>query len=303
MTTTPPADLSWDDLKIFMAVADTGSANKAAELLGLSHTTIGRRLKAFEQRLGVALFERSTGANLRVTSEGALAAEQARRVNEIVSTLLDGIDGHNSRVEGQVRITITEGIASFWLMGALQPFLAQNPGLTIDWLTSNISRAELTKEADLAVWWYRPEQPHIVSRRLGSVRYSLFTTPEYVARHGAPAKPDDLGGHRILHFHGYDFNPAFQRWLTLMRHYPPAMTIESSVSTLAVMASNNYLALLPDYTSMVVPNVVRLDLDLGIELDVWLGYHEDRRYLTRVRALATEVIRLAVEAQGTWFSR
>ncbi|MCA9528294.1 MAG: LysR family transcriptional regulator, partial [Myxococcales bacterium] len=51
-------DLSWDLLRVFLAVADTGSLTRAAEALGSSQPTVGRQVTALEEELDVALFER-----------------------------------------------------------------------------------------------------------------------------------------------------------------------------------------------------------------------------------------------------
>jgi DNA-binding transcriptional LysR family regulator len=53
-------DLSWDDLQLFLAVAERGSANAAASHFGLDQSTVSRRLKAFQSRLNAPLIQRST---------------------------------------------------------------------------------------------------------------------------------------------------------------------------------------------------------------------------------------------------
>src|ERR1700761_8589553 len=57
--------LAWDDFRIFLAVVQTGSVNRAATHLGLSQPTASRRLSRLEERLGVRLFDRDrTGPRL-----------------------------------------------------------------------------------------------------------------------------------------------------------------------------------------------------------------------------------------------
>src|SRR6201995_5068206 len=60
-----PKGLSWDDFRIFLAVVQTGSVNRAATQLGLSQPTASRRLSRLEERLGARLFDRDrTGPRL-----------------------------------------------------------------------------------------------------------------------------------------------------------------------------------------------------------------------------------------------
>jgi DNA-binding transcriptional LysR family regulator len=94
-----------------------------------------------EKALGATLVERSLGNTFRLTDSGRVAVEQARKMLDITVELRRMLDGRDSKVNGSIRFTITEGLASFWLLGALQPFLENNPGLHIDWMAHNDTRA------------------------------------------------------------------------------------------------------------------------------------------------------------------
>lgn len=294
--------LSWEDVRYFLEVAEGGSLNAAAKSLGVSHTTVGRRIRALEERLRVDLFERDGTASLRVTDDGRLALQEARKMAESADAFVRSLRGATGRLEGEVRVNVTEGLASFWLIPKMAPFQEANPALRINWFVTNSAWGKLGEDVDVALRWHRPEEPYAVCRRLGGVRYSMFTTRAYVERRGMPRDLDDLEGHSFLHYNGYDANPDLARWAEIMRRVPPAMRLENTSATQAVLRSGGCIALLPDYAPLVEESLIRVPVDTGVELSIWLAYHEERRRNARVRAVAEEIARGFAEDRETWFA-
>jgi DNA-binding transcriptional LysR family regulator len=291
--------LQWDDIRYFLAVARAGSLNSAARGLGVNQTTVGRRIKALEARLGADLFDRRDN-RMMITSEGRAALEDAQRMDEIAEAFIRKLDGSNSRLAGEVRLNMTEGLAVYWLLPRLEPFQEAHPELKINWFVSD-EISELGREADMAIRWQKPTEPQAVARRLGMVGYSIFANAAYVERHGMPKSLEDLAGHHFLQFNGYEKNPGLGRWNKLMRQIKPAMRLDNSASTQAAMRSGSVMALLPDYAPLINERAMRVPIDLGIWLDLWLVYHEDRRKNARIRALADEIYRLFEKDRGIWF--
>jgi DNA-binding transcriptional LysR family regulator len=111
------SDLEWDDLRFVLAVASAGSLAGAARALGVNHTTVLRRVIAFEKRLGLRLFERlPTGYVLTAGGEELIAA--ARRVEETITTLERKLAGRDSRLSGAVRITTADTLMASILPAA-----------------------------------------------------------------------------------------------------------------------------------------------------------------------------------------
>jgi DNA-binding transcriptional LysR family regulator len=80
------------------------------------------------------------------------------------------------------------------------------------------------------------------------------------------------------------------------------MRLENSSLTPAALSTGKYMALLPNYADIIAPRLVKVPLELGIKMAVWLAYHEDRRKTARVRAVAEEIQRLFDADRGTWFT-
>jgi DNA-binding transcriptional LysR family regulator len=295
-------DLSWDDIRCFLSVARAGSAHRAAQSLGLSHTTIGRRLNGIESRLKRTLFERRGNA-LILTEIGQTVLADAIRMDEAALAFRRKLHGADTELTGEIRINVTEGLGTFWLMPGLQPFLAQHPKLVANWYTTNTVLPSPTPDAEISVLWWRPTETHVVARKLGNVGYSMFTTAAYEARFGLPKSDKDLAKHFFLHFNGYDLNDGLKAWNDLIRRFPPKMRLESTSSAPRALQTGNFITLLPDYSTLVVPGLLRrVPIELGISLELWMTYHEDHRKSARLAAVAKELARLANQAKGSWLS-
>lgn len=291
--------LQWDDIRFFLEVAEAGSQNSAAKRLGVDQTTVGRRIKALEGRLGADLFDRR-GNRMILTTDGRIAFEEASQIGGMMDSFVRKLRGSSSRLAGEVRLNMTEGLAAYWLLPRLRQFQEANPALNVNWFISDRT-FDLGREVDVSIRWQKPKESNAIVRRLGSCGYSIFATNLYVEKHGLPRSYDDLPRHSFLQFNGYELNPGLSPWNALMRKIPPLMRLDNTAFTQAVFKSGSVMTLLPDYAVCVDASYVRVPLDLGISLDVWLAYHEDRRKNARVRALATEIIRLFELDRGTWF--
>jgi DNA-binding transcriptional LysR family regulator len=215
-------------------------------------------------------------------------------------TLLRKLDRQSGGLAGEVRIAASDGVASYWLVKELIPFQQAHPELRISWLMSNNGVA-VGRDAEIGMRWSRPTDPDLVGRKLGVVGAQMFTTRDYAEKRGLPQSIEELGQHALLHFDGYEANPAFAPWNELMQRFPPAIRLDGSTAAEVVMRSGGYIALLPSYSPLIAADVVQVPIDLGIEVELWLVYHEDQRRHPRVKALAAEIGRLAASAKGTWF--
>lgn len=303
------ANLPWDDLRYFLAVARSGSANAAATALGLAHTTVSRRLKTLEGKLGTHLFDRH-GPRVILTPEGEAVLEEAIRIEESVLAITRRVRGADTRLAGEVRVSVTDGLGTYWLIPQIQPFLRANPKLHINWLAANSlpqgadsTNIDIGQGKDIIIFWWRPTAANAVVRKLGSTHYSIYTTQAYVDRFGLPTSVEDLAAHRLLQFNGYELNPGLKPWNDLIKKLGAAMRLENTAAAESVFRTGEYVTLLPDYSQNVAPGfLVKVPVELDITLEVWLCYHEEKRGLARVRSVAAEIGRLARAARGVWFS-
>ncbi len=156
----------WDDLKTFLATWRAGSLLAAGKDLGVNASTIGRRLGALEEALGVQLFER--------TKEGVLPTVHAERLlpwAEAVEQAHQGFVNAVGELErepvGTVRVTGPPGLVDHFLAPAMAELRCRYPGLQVI-LDSSVGYADLSRgEADIALRAHRPTRGDLVARRLG----------------------------------------------------------------------------------------------------------------------------------------
>ena len=104
------AALRWDDLRLFLATARSGSARGAGIDLGLAHSTVARRIEEFEARLGTTLFDRiASGYAITPIGERLRARAEAMERTALAAERL--VAGEDERLEGDVRVTLSLALA------------------------------------------------------------------------------------------------------------------------------------------------------------------------------------------------
>ena len=121
------SSMDWDDLKVFTAIAHSGSVRAAARRLGIHHSTVARRLDHFEKRLGAVMFNR-TPEGLKLSADGQLVLLQAEQVEGQIDDIERILVGRDQRLQGHVRITFPEPVGTGFLMRDLGRFVDRVPG-------------------------------------------------------------------------------------------------------------------------------------------------------------------------------
>lgn len=278
--------LDWNDLRFFLAVARTGSMSRAARELRVAQPTVGRRLTAFEQRLGARLVVRSSDG-LRLTAAGRGVLAHAERM-ELEATSAERLAaGRDAGLHGVVRLTTNEWLATRVVGPALAPMLAEHPGLTLELIEDPRHLSLARGEADLAL---RPSAfPHesIVQRKVGSIAFALYASEDYLARAGAPDLAAGCAGHAVLAM-SETLGDAARGWLAELCGAARVITRTSGRESMAAMAAAGAgIAFLPrvvgDATAGLRPIPTPKPLP---PRTLWLGMHPDARTIPRVRAVA-----------------
>jgi DNA-binding transcriptional LysR family regulator len=190
-------DLDWNLLRAFIAVLRLGSLSAAARALGQTQPTLGRQIRALEEQLGEALFDRLP-KGLRPTPRALALAEHARAMDEAGSRLAAALLTHVETAAGTVRITVPESLGPTVLPPLLAGLMADHPEIDIELSATNQTENLLRRDADIAVRLARPEQEELIAQRVGSLEIGLYAARAYAARHGLPADRRALAGHRLI---------------------------------------------------------------------------------------------------------
>jgi DNA-binding transcriptional LysR family regulator len=268
---------NWDDLRVFLAVARTGSLSGAARSLGVNHSTVFRRISGFETTLGVRLFERlPTGYALTLAGEETLAA--AERIEADIATLDRTVTGQDQRPSGMIRITATDLLAVAVLPRHIAAFRAEWPGIEIEVVVADTMLDLARREADVALRIGNPVQETLVGRRVGRLAFAVYAAVHTGVRGpGDPAHGDWIGYGSA---HG-PLSRSLARWWPQMRQ---VYRTNSIISAHAAARAGIGLAALPCVLADCDPELVRAtSLPEDFMLDLWLLTHEDLRNTARIR--------------------
>jgi len=275
------ARLEWDDLRYVLAVADAGSLEGAARHLGVNHTTVLRRIGAFEQRLGLRLFERlPTGYVLTAGGEELIAA--ARHIDDTVTGLARKLAGQDLRLSGPLRITTTDTLMGSILPDILAEFRAAHPGIGIEVAVSNLMFNLTKRDADVAIRPANDPPETLVGRRVAKIAFAIYGSPRYLARR----KGDDLAAHRWV---GPDDSLAATSVARWMRTEVPDSEItlraDSLVALRQAAQAGLGLAALPCYLGDTSPGLVCVRGPIAaMQTALWVLTHQDLRRTARIRA-------------------
>ena len=206
-------EMDWDKLKVFHAAAEAGSFTHAGEQLGLSQSAVSRQVSALEQELTVSLFHRHA-RGLILTEQGELLYRTAHDVFMKLEAARAKLTDSRERPNGDLRVTTTPGIGMHWLTPRLGEFVDLYPDIHITLLTTDEELDLAMREADVAIRLRQPTQPDLIQRKLFSVHFHVYASPEYLKRFGTPRTFEDLDNHRVLVLGG-NVPPYLQRsrWL------------------------------------------------------------------------------------------
>ena len=189
------------EIEVFIAVADAGSFAKAGARLRLSPPAVTRAIASLEERLGAAVFTRTT-RSLSITDVGTHFLESARRV----LADLDGAEkeavGQGTSPQGHLTITASVTFGRSALAPIVAEFLRRHPRVTVSTLLLDRVTNLVEEGIDLAVRIGPLPDSTLVARRVGSVQRVLVASPDYLARRGMPAQPADLRLHAMIAFTG-----------------------------------------------------------------------------------------------------
>jgi len=290
----------WDDLRVFLAVARGGSFTEAARQLGTVQSTVGRRIDKLEHSLGSKLFLRHR-SGMKLTSNGLTLADYAMRMQEMADQIQRRVFGSDRSMVGTIRLTVTDGLAAYWLVPKIGEFQKAHPALRVE-IVATGSFVDLSSgQADIAVRYERPADASVAGRKLGQCPFALYAAPSYLKAHGTPRSIPDLLRHRIVENTNLQLNVAFADWLALLRQHASVLSANSAATVLSAVRSGIGLALLPRFFKRLSPELVQLDVPIHPVSDVWLLSHIDTNKSARIRA-ALEFIATQFKSDRNYFA-
>lgn len=189
-----------DALRAFACVVELGGFTRAAASLGLPKASVSTAVRRLEASLGTRLLHRTT-RRVELSQDGRVFYERCRDLLADADEL-NTLFHQEAELGGRLRVDLPSGIAQDVVLPQLAAFLDQHPRLEIE-LSSSDRRVDLVREGfDCVLRIGRLDDSSLVVRRLGVFEVASWASPGYLQRHGTPHSPEDLDGHRLVHFAG-----------------------------------------------------------------------------------------------------
>lgn len=180
-----------NEMAIFAVVVSAGSFTKAADKLKLPKSTVSRKVSQLERRIGVRLINRTT-RNLKPTETGKVYYQHCLKMLEQAEEADRVVNNMQSEPSGLLRISTPLAFGTPFFVSTIKAFLDQYPKVNIELIADNKSLDMLEQEIDIAFRIGPLADSSLVTRNLGTARLSLCASPTYLAKHGTPARIEDL---------------------------------------------------------------------------------------------------------------
>lgn len=227
-------------LAVFAQVVEAGSMSAAARRLGMSPSAVSQIVRALELQGGVTLLHRST-RKLALTEAGERYYPHCKRMVEAARAASESLQLARDAPSGELRVSAPVGFAVH-IAPALAPLLAEAPQLRLRLLVDDAMIDLIDARIDLAVRVGRLPDSSWVARRLCDFELILCAAPDYLARHGTPASPQQLAMHQWLAF-GRETTPAKSQPATTLLDMRSSDGARERVQVEARIASNNQISL------------------------------------------------------------
>jgi len=211
----------WDDLKYLLAVARHHSTIAAGRALGLSQSTVHRRLIELERRTGRQLVIRQT-SGYRLTELGQQLLPFAERVETAAREFELQVIGVGRDLTGVIRVTCPEPLVYRITQSSLiERFNARHPNLRIEFVTSDRYLDLAKGEADVALRSGDTDD-ELVGRKIADSFWAVYASKAYIGRHGRPERVEDLSRHSLV---GLDESLSAHRAAKWLKDIAPDATM------------------------------------------------------------------------------
>lgn len=222
-----------DQLRAFVATAQTGSFTGAAAQMSISNRLTSKYVAELEARLGVRLFQRTT-RKVGLTPAGEDLLSRAPALLDELDDLLSDVSESSRGFSGVIRVAAPLTFGEIYVGAMLGRFAEQNPDLTLDLRLSDEHVDLAAAGIDLAFRFGRIDTLSLKARRLGAFRTVIAAHPTYLSAHGWPRHPDDLRQHRCI----IDSNrKGARQWETTQNGKVVSVTVEGPIQVNSARAA------------------------------------------------------------------
>ena len=294
----------WDEFRLVKAIADTRSLQGAADLLGVNHSTVFRRLAELEEKADAPLFERHR-SGYQLTPTGEAMANVASRIDADVSDFMRKLAGQDLRPRGEIRVTTNDTLMLYLMIPVLALFRREYPDIRVDIIMSNQALNLSKRDADVAIRATDSPPDNLTGRRVSDLVWAIYGRrsdwPQGGKNFDVDAPPQDMNwvslGDGFSHLHAARY---------IRDHVKPeriALTVNTVLGLAEAVEAGIGIGPLPCFIADARPDLVRLSpVDPDFSTGLWLLTHPDLKSSPRVRAFldltANEMQKLRPRLEG-----
>lgn len=186
-------------LVLFSHINRLGSLTAAAQLLGLSRSSVSKQLAALEKKVGARLLNRTT-RSIALTDVGQEVLQQAHKVELALQTIEYISEGHQSEIAGALNVSCSSAQGRAHLMPLITRFVARYPKVSINVQLDDRFVDMVAENIDISIRiGYLPDSS-LIARKIGDLVWVLCASPEYLKNAPPLNSPSDLIKHRCLFY-------------------------------------------------------------------------------------------------------
>lgn len=280
-----------DQLRAFVATAQTGSFTSAADRLGISNRLTSKYVAELESRLGVRLLQRTT-RKVGLTPAGDELLARTPALLDEFDAVLNAVSEGSTALSGALRVSAPVTFGEIYVVGMLARFASAHPDISIDLRFDDRFLDIAAEGIDLSFRLGHFDQASLKVRRLGEFRSVLVASPDYLEQHGTPAAPEELSEHACI----VDTNRRNpRRWMFLKDGTETVVTVKgrfqvnSASAAIALATKGLGIAYVPSFAltdALAEGHVVTLLNETRSESSpIGAVYLEGRTLPRKVRAL------------------
>lgn len=278
------SDPRWDDFRVFVAISNSSSIKRAAAELGITQSSLSKRLSRLELSLGAQLVERSPlGASLTYQGERVLSRVLAAQ-KELSHATIDARSAEG-RVEGDCSLLVSDGVANFWLSKFLALFFDCFPNIELKVVLDHDAGEARNKMYDIRLHYFKPIDQAQIMRPIATLYFVPFASRNYLNKHGQPRSIGEMSSHRIVdQTHYLVGKGGWSSWFNDEQFKRTALFTNQSAFLAKCVREGVGIALMPTYLVLVDEEIVPLDLGISVPAKLFASYRRERVANQPVRA-------------------
>ncbi len=186
-----------DAIRIYLAIAETGSLSKVARLENIAVSSVSRKLDTLEADLGFKLFNRSS-RRMMLTDAGEQFLPRAKNILLELDEAKHDMSALSSDPKGLLTITAPSSFGRMYVAPAVTRFLQRYPQMEIDLHIGDEIIDLSARRIDIAVRIGVLPNSDLVATQLAPCKRLVCASPKYIEKYGRPQHPQDLLRHNCL---------------------------------------------------------------------------------------------------------